>query len=86
MENPVSFVKMILLAFWSFIQIFILCELSERVNSQFSEVDIYQSNWYEYPIHARRSIPTAIMNMNTSVVFKGFGNIECSRETFQRVI
>lgn len=78
--------KMILLAFWSFIQVFVLCDLSERVNNNFNEIDFYQCNWYEFPIHIRRLIPTIILYTKKPIILEGFGNIKCTRETCLQVI
>lgn len=77
---------MLLLAWWSFVQIFVFCDSSEHVTIKFDEIDIYQSNWYAFPARVRRALPIVILNTQEPVVLKGFGNIICTRETFQKVI
>lgn len=46
---------MCVLAFWSFIQIFVFCDSSEFVAIHFDKIDIYQRNWYEFPARVRHA-------------------------------
>lgn len=78
--------KLGVLIFWSFIQIFIFCDTSERVTSHFREVDMYYlCDWYAFPAVVRRMMPIIIVNTNKRVVISGYGNVSCTRETFNRV-
>lgn len=78
--------RLILLTFWSFVQIFVFCDMSEYVTSHFNEIDFYNKcDWYSFPTVIRHLMPTLIVNTQQPVVVKGFGNISCTRETFKRV-
>lgn len=84
-ENPSSLLRMTLLAFWSCVQIFVLCDSSERVITHFKAIDIYQCDWYAFPICVRRTLPIVIVNTQQPVVLKGVANIQCTRNTFRKV-
>lgn len=72
---------------WSFGQIFLSCELGERVSNQFYALNdaLYQSDWYLFPDELQRMLPTLLMATQRQVVPRGFGNLLCIRESFQKV-
>lgn len=75
-----------LLIFWSFVQVFVICDACQRVTGHYDEIDIYfQWDWYEFPKDVRRDLPLAIIGMHQPVELKGLGNIECTRDTFKKV-
>lgn len=79
--------RLSLLTFWSFVQIYVFCDSSAYVTRHFREIDIYnECEWYAFPASVRRSMPIIIVNAQEAVILKGFGNILCTRETFKRVI
>lgn len=79
--------KLITLSFWSFAQIFVFCDTSERVCTNFAAIDIYSDcNWYAFPMHIQHDMLIIIANSKRRVVLTGFGNIVCNRETFNKVI
>lgn len=73
---------------YSFVLLFILCELGERVRIRFEEIDneINNMNWYLYPIKIQRMLPTMQMMSQQDVQLTAFGNFPCSRDNFKRVI
>lgn len=78
--------KLCVLIFWTFIQIFIFCDTSEYVSSHFRELDMfYLCDWYAFPPVVQRMMPIIIVNTNKRVVISSYGNVLCTRETFQRV-
>lgn len=85
-SNYSNLVFIILLMFWSFVQIFVLCDSSERVTGRFDEIDMYnQCDWYLFPMRIQRFLPTVIASTQQSVVLNALGYIPCKRETFKRV-
>lgn len=86
--NAMTLLSVLFLAFWSFASIFVFCDSGERIASEFDEIDIYNlCDWYLFPANIEKAIPIVIMNTQLRpVVLEGFGNIQCSRETFKRVI
>ena len=75
------------LMIWSFLQMFILCQFGEMVNSSFADLndEFYQLDWYSFPSEFQRMLPTLLMNAQQEVVIKGFLNVLCTRETFKKV-
>lgn len=85
-SNISEIVRLFWMMFWSFMQIFIICDASEYVTDHFERIDLYnQCNWYEYPANIRRIMPIVIANTQRPVVISAYGNILCTRETFKRV-
>lgn len=74
--------------FWSFIMIYVYCEMGQNVTDQLDnhEYELGQSNWYLFPIELQRihSIVLAIAQHPTTI--NGYGNIVCSREAMKLVI
>lgn len=67
--------------------LFAACELSQRINNAYSEVDsiFNQFAWYLFPNEVRRILPTIIMYIQEPVELKFFGNLSCSRDQYKRV-
>lgn len=81
-------VNLLVKTIYSFILLFILCELGERLPIGFEEIgnEINNMNWYLFPIKIQRMIPTMQIMAQQDVQLMAFGNLPCSRETFKRVI
>lgn len=73
--------------FWSFGIIFLHCEFGERITDQYNDIDdqLIQSKWYTFPIDVRTILPIIIKGTQSPVMFTGFGNIMCTRESFAYV-
>lgn len=56
---------------------------SDAVNS--FDMQIYQTDWYLYPMELKKILPTIINVTQKSVVIKGFGTMAADRESFKKV-
>lgn len=76
------------LMFWSFIQIFLFCELGEMLTGQFNKLNdaIFERDWYTFPIEIQRKLPMITMGIRLPVVISGYGNIRCTRQVCQNVL
>lgn len=76
------------LLFWSFFQVFVICESSQILCDRFNEIDIYdQCDWYLFSNRIQRALPFIIVNTTQQpAIIKAVGNISCTRETFKNVI
>lgn len=75
------------MTFWSFAQIYVFCESSEFTGSQFDRINIFhECDWYLFQVGAQKNLVPIIHFTQQSVVFKGFGNIPFTRESFKTVI
>lgn len=73
--------------YWPFALIFFFCYFGEMINGEFAELYdvITQSNWYLYDIEIQRMIPIILAGTQNPPVLKGFGNVMCTRDSFQKV-
>lgn len=73
--------------FWSFTQIFLICEAGQTLTNQFKMLNsaIFECDWYTFPTDLQHIFPIIIMGTQKPVVICGFGNILCTREAFQNV-
>lgn len=71
--------------FWSIIAYFLFCEFGEMVTSAFNSLDMFDCNWFLFPMDIQRLLPTIILNARQPVVFRGFANVLCKREAFRSV-
>lgn len=85
--NPAEMIQPILLAYWSFFIIFVFCNFGEIFTKSFIEINhaIAECEWYSFPIELQRNFLIILGNTKKSIVLKGFGNIDLSRDTFKRV-
>lgn len=86
-ENWFDTFFLIFIICWSFTQIFVICELSERLIIRFDDIynEIFHYNWYAFPIYIKKMLPTIMKGVQDPVVMIGFGNIYATRETFKNV-
>lgn len=86
--NPFNVITWAFLVFCSFVAIFIVCELGERMSNMFKSFNetLYQSNWYEFPIEIRRMFALVLMDAQQTVMIEGFANTLCARKSFKKVI
>lgn len=84
--NMTSLLRLVILTFWSFAQIYVYCDSSERVDGEFEDIDVYSnSDWYNFPDKIRRMLPLLIGTLQQPLGFEGFGGVVCTRETFSQV-
>lgn len=79
-------VESIIMMFWSFMQMFVICNFGGHVNSGFEEISgtLYECDWYTFPHKFQKDI-TMIMQVTQKPVLRGSGNLPCSREGFSEV-
>lgn len=75
------------LMFWSFSLVFFFCEFGELILTDFDGLSdgLYDNEWYLYPLDVQRMIPTILIGTQDVISIRGFGNIECTRNTFKMV-
>lgn len=79
--------KSIYLLVWILLFLFVICELADNVAERYERASIYAlCDWYTFPNDVKRFLPIIIHNTQRSVVIKGFGNIDCTREEFKKVL
>lgn len=76
-----------MLVFWSFAITLLFCELGEIINNRFEDIayELYQCNWYFFPIVLQRMLLNFMVGTQRPVLFRGFGNIACTRDAFKKV-
>lgn len=72
---------------WSYMLFWIFCSCGGMVTNRFNTFDdeLYQSDWYALPITAQQSMAILIANTQKPATVRGYGNVVCSRKTFQQV-
>lgn len=74
-------------ATYAFGEVFIICELCQRLTNKFDEINnaIDQVKWYRLPNKIQRILLTLLINVQQPVFIECFGSISCCRETFEKV-
>lgn len=72
---------------WSFVVIFCVCEFGHQLTQEFEMFDekLCQFNWYLLPIELQRMFVIVMANAQQPNVMQGFGNIQCTRDSFKQV-
>lgn len=85
-SNIMQLTKFCSLVFWSFVQLFLICESSERITDRFDKIEIYVlCDWYALPLRTQRILPTVIVNTQEPVLLTAVGSLTCTRDTFKQV-
>lgn len=73
--------------FWAFFQMFVFCDLGEKLTKRFTEIDsaIYYCEWYTFPVDIQRLLPITMMAAQDAVLITGFANLSCTRQAFKKV-
>lgn len=84
----IDFFAPVVTVYWSFIVIFGYCELGELLSAEFIKFDdeLCQCKWYLFPIEVKQIISIFMGETQQLTVFRGYGNIECTRQSFKEVI
>ena len=72
----------------SIVALFFFCEFGEMVSNRFGKFDekiFQQIVWYLFPIEVQQWLVAFMPTTQRSMVFRGYGNIQCTREAFKRV-
>lgn len=89
-ENPVDVTALIAVAgqtVWTFVSIFIYCELGQRVSEAFDGPydAISQFKLHLFPIEVQRMLPIIIVGAQQPIDLRGYGNFSCTRDRFKSV-
>lgn len=85
-RNVSALLKVILIQFWAYISLFLLCDIGENTADEFEKIDIYHHcDWFKYPLTVQRTIPIVIINSQDSDAVEAFGNVSVNRDTFKKV-
>lgn len=81
-------IRTFFLTFWSFQIISVFCGFGEMVTDQFEIFDdeLAQCNWYSLPIKLQRQYGIFMSGAQQTTYIRGFGNIECTRESLKQVL
>lgn len=61
--------------------------MGDSIFRKYKNIDVYNlCDWYLYSTQIQRLLPSIIIHTQSDVYIKAYGNIECSRDTFKRVI
>lgn len=76
-----------MLAFWIFGVLFLMCELGERVTNQFIMFgeENQQSDWHMLPIKMQRMYLVFLLDTQQPKNTCCYGRISCTRDTFKQV-
>lgn len=85
--NPIEMIFALITMPASFVFILFICEFGEMASSQFDSFDeeLWMCDWYTFPIEMQQFLMTFMSNTQQPGIFRGYGNTECTRETFKKV-
>lgn len=74
------------MAFWSFAQIFFICELGTRISDRYDKIyrETFRYNWYIFPMKIQKCLPILMHGTQQPVVISGFENNQCNRVIIQK--
>lgn len=86
-SDPNEIIPAAIVALSAFLCMFALCMFGENLAGQFNALDdaLSQCKWYLFPIDVKRMLITLMSNTQQTVALLGYGNIECTRDTFKNV-
>lgn len=90
--NPLEYlngdVKRVNLMFWSFVLIYLFCEMGQSVTNQFEmfEEELCRRDWYLFPLKLQRIHLIVLANAQQPTTLNGFANLVCIRESMKTVI
>lgn len=85
--NPIELILTWIMMCCSTLIIFFLCEFGGMARNQFEFFadELHQCNWYAFPIGMQQLLFTFIANTQRPAIFRGYGGVHCSRDTFKTV-
>lgn len=90
MDNPNTgeIIAQLIAVFGTFVIIFVACECGQNVTLQFEKFSntLSQCKWYFLPIELQRMLITVMINTQHPTYIQGYGNIECTRYSFKKVL
>lgn len=72
---------------FSFAVVFMFCEFGEQLRRRFDEINnaICDLDWYTFPPHVQRMIPTILLSAQNPPELMAYGGVSSSRITFKAV-
>ena len=72
---------------FTYMAVFILCELCERLTNRFVEINdlVDQFDWYLLPFEIQQLLPMIMANTQQPLDIVCFGSLLCNRDTFKKV-
>lgn len=85
--GAVDMVNPFFLMFWAFVMVYVYCTYGQIVTDQFGtfEAQLCQCKWYMWPNEVQQMFMIMMVNAQQPTFIYGYGNIECTRYTFQKV-
>ncbi|XP_031622113.1 odorant receptor 94b-like [Contarinia nasturtii] len=82
------FVFILMIMFWTYIDLFMVCYFGEELTTAFEELtnEIYRCEWNLFPNCVQRILPIVLQISQQPVQIKGFASFVCSRDTFKKVV
>lgn len=73
--------------FWAFCFIVFFCEFGHYVFHAFDELNmaIDQLDWFLFPAEIQKLLPILISGCQNTCCIKGYGDVQCIRDTSKRV-
>lgn len=73
---------------WSFMGIFFLCEIGEKLTESFEKFnnDFRLCNWYAFSNEVQRMFLIVLLDSQYPVIIRGYGNTLCTRYALKTVI
>lgn len=87
-SNPFEMINALVLVILTFMVLWIFCFYGGMVTEQFDSFKDHhcQCDWYLYPIEVQQSLVILLANAQKPAHIRGFGNVVCARDTFQKVV
>lgn len=85
--KPLDLITSWVTVFWTFITIFIFCELGEQVTMQFTlfKDEFCQCSWYLLSKKMQQMFIIGMTNVQQPTTVRGYGRALCSRIAFKQV-
>lgn len=85
--NPVDLMNAILSVIWTFVTIFFVCELGEKVTHDFNLFyhELCNCDWFLFPIEMKRIYLIVLVGAEQAMPIQGYANTTCTRDTFKNV-
>lgn len=86
-SNPAYLLNSLLFITASFVTVFLTCEMGQNVSNQFNKFGdkVGTCDWYLLLRKLQQMFVIVMINAQEPVSIRGFGNVECTRDSFKRV-
>lgn len=86
-SNKIEMIPLIFMLFWSIVLVGVACNFGDMLTHEFEMIDceLCRCDWYLCPMDVQRLILIVSANTQRSPIVTGFGNVQCTRESFKGV-